>query len=131
MLIPTIPIFRKRHGRERPPARVLPLSLVQATYLSGGEGGPAIRLAFDRAIDVSGLVGTQIVIADGSINGLRYDAQGDLTVIDPQTIEIGLVDIESWAGPDVRLTASAASGIVAADDGGTWAGVTNLMLPFA
>jgi hypothetical protein len=108
-----------------PPATAL--SLVQATYQSAV---PSIRLAFDRAIDVSGLVGTQIVIADGSISGLRFDAQGDVTIINPSTVEIGLVDIEAWAGPDVRLTAGAGSGIVAVDDGGTWAGVTNLLLPF-
>jgi len=30
----------------------------------------------------------------------------------------------------VRLSAGAANGIVAVDDGGTWAGTTNTELPF-
>jgi hypothetical protein len=127
VILPAPPNFRRRRRRPdrlNPPAA---LTLVQASYQPGV---PSIRLAFDRAIDVSALAGTQIVIADGSINALRYDAQGDVTVINLSTIEIGLVDIESWAGPDVRLTASSASGIVAVDDGGTWAGVTDLLLPF-
>jgi hypothetical protein len=125
MLLPPVPRSRRRRGRQKRPAAVL--TLVQASYQSAV---PSIRLKFDRAVDASGLVGTQVVVADGPVNGLRYDAQGDVTVIDPRTIEIGLVDIESYAGPDVRLTASAGTGIAAVDDGGTWPGVTNLLLPF-
>jgi hypothetical protein len=134
MLIPGPILFRRRRDRRPRPPLAPPapasLALVQASYQPGGQGEPSIRLMFDRAIDASGLVGNQIVIADGSIAGLRFDAMGDVTIIDPQTIEMGLTDIESFAGPDVRLTASAASGIVAVDDGGTWAGVTDLLLPF-
>jgi hypothetical protein len=123
LIIPEPKCRRRRRGRQKTTA----LTLLQATYLSAV---PAIRLAFDRAIDVSALAGNQIVVADGSIAGLRFDAQGEVMVIDPRMIEIDLTDVESYAGPDVRLTAGAGTGIVAVDDGGTWAGVTDLLLPF-
>jgi hypothetical protein len=120
---------RKPFTRRVRPAEAVTAApaLVQATYQSAV---PSIRLTFDRAVNVPALAGNQIVIADGSINALRYDAQGDVTLINPTTIEIGLTDIEAYAGPDVRMTASAASGIVAVDGGAAWGGVTNLLLPF-
>jgi hypothetical protein len=132
MLLRPIPlIYRRRAGALKPRGATPPtpaaLTLVQATYQPAV---PSIRLKFDRAIDASALAGNQVVVADGPTAGLRFDAMGDLTIIDPQTIEMGLTDIESFTGPDVRLTASAATGIVATDDGGTWPGVTNLLLPF-
>jgi hypothetical protein len=126
-IIPARRRIRRKRRPQQSPAAAAALTLVQATYLSAV---PAIRLAFDRAIDVSALVGNQIVVADGPIAGLRFDAQGDVTILNPQTIEIGLTDIEVFAGPDVRLTASPGTGIVAVEGGGTWAGVTDLLLPF-
>jgi len=49
---------------------------------------------------------------------------------DPDAIvEITLVPIGTASGA-LRISATAASGIVAVDDGGTWAGVTDLGLPF-
>ena len=52
------------------------------------------------------------------------------TVLNPATIQIFLEQIGSPTMSDVELWATAASGIVATNDGGTWAGVTALVLPF-
>ena len=41
------------------------------------------------------------------------------------------VERESPTVSDVELSATASTGIVAVDDGGTWAGITALVLPFA
>jgi hypothetical protein len=53
-----------------------------------------------------------------------------VVLVDSITVEIGLVLIGLWAGADVRLTATAPTGIVAEGDGGAWAGAVNLLLPF-
>src|SRR5688572_4401193 len=125
MLLPAPPLFpRKRKPRAKarrsaPPAPPLALTLVEAIY----DPASTIRLTFDRAIEAVGLVGTQIVIDDGQFTNETYQATGEVGVIDAQTIEIVVVGVGGFAGADARLTAGAATGIVAVDDGGTWPGV--------
>jgi hypothetical protein len=92
--------------------------------------GTSIELTFGRAIDIAGLDGSVIVIDDGSISGFRYAATLAATLLGPAVVRIELDGIEEFAGPDVRLTAGAANGIVAVGDGAMWAGVTNVELPF-
>ena len=46
------------------------------------------------------------------------------------TIEVTLEFASDYFGPGTLLTAGAGTGIVAADDGGAWAGVAGLELPF-
>jgi hypothetical protein len=107
-----------------PPAALV---LASASY---DFNGPSVMLEFDRAIDIAGLDGAQISVNDGAFTGLIFAATGPAMLVDPQTVEIDLVSTGPSAGIDVRLTASAASGIVAVNDGGTWPGVMNLVLPF-
>ena len=102
------------------------LSLVAATY----EEVVSVSLTFDRAIDIAALDGGQITVDDGAVAGILYAATGVATLTDPQTVRIELVEIGLSSGPGTRLTASAASGIAAVDDGGTWGGVADLELPF-
>jgi hypothetical protein len=49
--------------------------------------------------------------------------------ITPSEVRMAAQIVEAYAGPDVLQAASAVNGIVAVDDGGTWAGVTQLALP--
>ena len=102
------------------------LNLVAATY----EEVVSVSLTFDRPIDIGALAGGQITVDDGAVAGILYAATGVATLTDPQTVRIELVEIGLSGGPGTRLTASAASGIVAVDDGGTWGGVSELELPF-
>ena len=136
MLIPISPLkFRKRTGRTRarkgaaptPPPPVA-LTLVAASYIS--TPSQKVRMEFDRAIDAAGLDGAEIVV-DVAADSAKYRATGTVTVIDPATIEVGLESMEFFIGEGVHLTASGDTGIVAADDGGTWAGVDFIELPFA
>ena len=103
------------------------LELKTATY---AQGLLQVTLEFDRDINIAGLVGSQITVDDGQFNARTYQATGAATLLDAQTVRIGLVQTGLSAGADVRLTASASTGIVAVDDGGAWPGVTNQLLPF-
>jgi hypothetical protein len=121
-----IPFRRHRKGPSggRTPAA---LTLVAALIYPVG---PRIRLQFDRAIDVGGRDGSQIIVDAGDITSLVYVATGSATLLDPATVEIELVETGPTEGVQMLLTASATNRIVATDDGGTWAGCTDLVLPF-
>jgi hypothetical protein len=56
---------------------------------------------------------------------------GGAFLVTPTTVEIFLVDPTAAAGTATTLSVAAGNGIVATDDGGTWAGVADLPLPFA
>src|SRR4051812_11484176 len=108
---------RKRASAAPVPPPVVGPVLVAASY----EKDNFVQLSFDRAIDAGGVIGTQIFVADG-INGKTYNATSAVTVIDPQTVRIGLIEIGATLGISVTLSASAENGIVASDDHEPWAG---------
>src|SRR5436190_20443561 len=132
MLLPAPPLFpRKRKGRAKAPSTPPPaaLTLVAATYQL--DDSPfTVSLEFDRAIDIAAFNGSQVTLNDGGINSVEYRATGPASLLDPTTLVVVLEEIDSYVGPDELLTASSATGIVAVDDGGAWAGVTDLVLPF-
>jgi hypothetical protein len=103
------------------------LVLVSATYDIETE---SVVLAFDRAVDAAAYDPAQITVQDGIYAGGLFGGSGPASVINPTTIEVSLEQIGSPTVPDVELSATALTGIVAVEDGGTWAGVTNLVLPF-
>ena len=132
MLIPTTPlIYRKRPARAGRPRQFGPppaaLTLVEASF---DEGGQTVRLSFDRAIDIDGLVGAQITVDAGNVTGTIYEALGPATLDGPSAVVIGLLEIGPSESPDTLLSAGAGNGIVAIDDGGAWAGVSELVLPY-
>ena len=113
-----------RRGQESPPAALV---LASATYDIETE---SVILSFDRAVNVTGFDPAAITVQDGEFAAGLFVGSGPATVVNPTTIQVFLEQIGSPTVPDVELTATAASGIVAVDDGGTWAGVTNVVLPF-
>ena len=127
------PPFRKRRGQaKRTPPTPLPpgpaaLNLVSAAF---DDVAQTLTLAFDRAIEVSGMDGAAIVIDDPVFSGLRFDATGGPELLGAETVRITLVAIGDPGGSSVRMTAGAGNGIVALDDPGAWAGVTDLELPW-
>jgi hypothetical protein len=85
-------------------------------------------LRFDRAVDVAGAVVTAIVVSDA---GLGQVLRGT-GAAGQQSAEDAIVILEAFGpsvGAGVRLTVGAGNGIVAVD-GGAWAGVTDVALPF-
>ena len=118
---------RKRRALASQPPPPVALTLLEASY--GIDEDIRLRLTFDRAIDASGIVGTQITVGIQEY-GYLYNATGLVIEIDPATIDIILVQIGGFEGEHDELNATAGSGIVADNDGGTWAGVSGLALPF-
>ena len=130
MTKPPLKYPRRRHGRIRPRAAAAPVAALTLLEASFDEGGPSVRLGFDRAIDIAGVVGSAITVDAGNVTGTRYEALGTATLDGPNAVVIGLVATVPSASGDTLLTAGAGNGIVAIDDGGTWGGVTELVLPF-
>ena len=132
LIVPSIPFLRRRARRgagaaPAPPAA--PLVLVEAEFDSGG-AVPFVRLRFGRAIDIDAIDVEQVLVDDGATAGLRYRGAGAAALVDAETVRVDLADYDLSFLPGVTLTASDQTGIVASDDGGTWAGVSGLGLPF-
>ena len=128
LIIPPRPFVRRRlrPARKTPPPGVA-LTLLEASF---DEVSAIVRLTFDRAIDIAGLNGAAIIVDDGATTATRYDATGSATLETPERVAIELQAIEPSESPGTLLTAGASSGIAAVDDGGTWAGVSDLALPY-
>ena len=117
------------HRRPRTPAPTAPpqtLVLVSASY---DESVPAVFLTFDRAVDAAAFVAAQVIVNDGSIAPGIWGGVGPAGILSPVQIAVGLQRLgDAPLGP-VMLSATASTGLVAVD-GGTWAGVTDVGLPF-
>jgi hypothetical protein len=130
MFVPSVPKFRKRYkplkrkGAEAPPVAIV---LASATYDIETE---SVILTFDRAVDASAYDPAAITVQDGEFAVGLFVGSGPATVVNPTTIQVFLEQIGSPTVSDVELSATAASGIVAVDDGAAWAGVTGLALPW-
>ena len=90
-----------------------------------------LTLEFDRPIAVGGFQGSAVIVRDGTANNTEYEGTAPATLIGPARVLIPLTAVGGAFGPEITLSASALSGIVAVDDGGTWAGVSDLVLPFS
>ena len=109
-----------------PSAPPLALTLVAASY----DDGDAVELTFDRAVDISAFDGSAITVDDPVDYDLIYHGTGGVSLLNPAKVRIVLVAFGNGEGGSITLTATVASGIVAVDDGGAWAGVSALALPF-
>jgi hypothetical protein len=109
-----------------PPPPPPPLVLEAAEY-NADEGW--CSLTFDRAIDVSGMDPFAIQIGDVS-SGQLYEGHGSPTLVGDNQVQMALEFIGAFGGDITAMYATADSGIVAVDDGGTWEGATNLPLPW-
>src|SRR5947207_1751786 len=123
-----IPILPKKH-RKRPPKVRKPsttpgpvaLTLVSASF---NAEPPRLVLTFDRAINVEGVVGSEFQVDDDVFTGNQYVGDPDGAGVGGATMTLVMDLAGPASGGQVLLTVSAENGIVAVDDGGTWAGVT-------
>ncbi len=122
-------LFRKDRGRPQRRTTIttppVALNLVAAEY----DQSVSVTLTFDRDIDITSLVAGEVSVNDGP-EAIRYVGSGTATLVMPTKVVIGLAEDGGQGAPFITLTAGAGNGIVAVDDGGTWAGVMNLVLPF-
>jgi hypothetical protein len=111
-----------------PPAPPLQtLVLVEAIY---DEGSLTLFLTFDRAVDASAFVAGQVTVIDGVFNATKFGGVGAATILSPTQIGVALEWVDDAEPGVITLSASALTGIVAVDDGGTWAGVSDVGLPY-
>jgi len=127
IIVPLIPFRRRRKAGGAVQAPPAALTLVSASF---DLDDFSVLLAFDRAVDAAGLAASAITVDDGAFAAGLFVGSGPATVINPTTIKVFLEEIGGPTVPDVELSATAATGIVAVDDGGTWGGVTGLVLPY-
>ena len=100
--------------------------LVSATY----DVGTSVRLTFDRAINIAGLNALAFSVDDAADSGNAYSGGGGAILAGAASVDVFLVDPTPPVGPGTTLSVTAANGIVASGDGGTWPGVLDLPLPF-
>jgi len=120
----------RRKRREAPP--VSPPAPVALTLVSAAfnPDSPGIVLTFDRAINIDAIAPDQFQVNDDVFTGSLFVGDPDGAGVGGATLSL-LMDVAGVAsGGQVLLSVSAANGIVAVNDGGTWAGITNLSLPF-
>jgi len=129
MLIIPPPQSHKRSARNRRPVVQRPavaLNLVSAAF---DPGESSVSLWFDRAIEIGSIDPTAIEVDDNVYTGNVFTGSvGQASLIAPATVKVLLEVTQISQGDGVLLFASASTGIVAADDGGTWAGVSGLLL---
>jgi hypothetical protein len=123
--LPSIVAAKRRVRRQRPAAAPAAPTLVSAVC----DESPSLTLAFDRAVDVAG-IDVALFRVDIGVMGFSSVGYDAAIVVNPTTVQILLSGIGEYAGPGVILTAAAGNGIVAADGGLAWAGVSGLGLPF-
>ena len=127
LTVPDKPFRRRRRPpRSAPPAPAAPV-LVAAAYDAEGR---VLTLAFDRAVDVAAFDAGQVTVDDPLALGARLAGTAGTAAPGAAVVTVDLVETAPAAGDAVTLTATAANGVVAADGGAAWAGVTAVELPF-
>ena len=102
-----------------------PPTLVAATYAEGS----SVTLTFDRPVNATSIAPGSVRVDDTALVS-TFVSTGAVTVVSPETITVTLAEGEGYTGEGILLTATAATGIVAADGGAMWAGVEDVELPF-
>ena len=110
----------KKHGRAA-------LTLVAAAF---NADDLYLTLTFDRAINIAAIDAGQFQVFDGVFNFRSYVGDGTPTLQGPAIVRVNVTELGATGAGVVAMSAGAENGVVASDDGGTWAGATNLSLPF-
>ena len=127
MLIIPPAVYRKRRKIKSAagPAPVGAFTMVSAVFDSTAL---TLTLQFSRAINIDDLDGSAISVNDAAGTGTFYAALGEVDFVNPTTVRMGLDDEGPASGSGTRLDATASNGIVAADDGQAWPGVSEYPL---
>ena len=125
MSLPSIQPPRQRaHHKRRPAASLV---MIAAQFRVGGGG--SITITFDRYIDIAAINPGAVRVVDGVTTLMSYVGSSAIA-FGPGTVKIFCTSTGSVPAGTQILNAGANSGIVAVNDGGTWAGAVNVGLPF-
>jgi hypothetical protein len=125
IVIPNIPFIGKRKRPALPVAATGPV-LVAASY---APGDLTLSLSFDRAVDVSAIVPGQFIVFDGD-QDVEWGGTAETWQDSPENLTMVMIENGEYTGEGTTLTVTSTSGIVAAEGGAAFAGVTELELPF-
>ena len=131
-LPPFIPrkAIRYRHNAAAPatPTPAAPLVLVAAAY---DENDAIVFLTFDRPVNVAAFDGSAVFLGDPTFNNTAYAGTSPASLDAPTIVRVVLTATGPYFNTEVDLNVGAGNGIVAADDGGTWAGTGGVIfLPY-
>lgn len=117
------PFITRRLRRPAPPP---PPRLVAAEYTEDA----FVLLTFDRdvAFSAEDSQPLQLFVDDGG-TGFRYRG-GEFLVVGTRQFHVEVSQLEAFAGTGVTLIAGSQTGIVAAEGGAAWPGVSGVGLPF-
>ena len=128
--MPFVPAKRRVRRKRRTVGPLIPGTegpvLTGATYL----GGTWVQLTFDRPVTApESLTAGAVVVDDGPGSAQKWTGV-TVMVISPTKLEVWVTSYGPSDGTAVTLTTTDATGIVAADGGAAWEGVTGVGLPF-
>ena len=81
-----------------------------------------LTLTFDRAIDISAMDVSALIVYDGAVMNFIYQGYNEPDLMSPTSVRVALNGIAEDPPPGEHLDAGAGNGIVAEDDGAAWAG---------
>ena len=119
-----IPVIRRRRRSNQPQTQAPPPAALVLTAADADTGKGTVELTFDRDVDVTAMIVTAIRVGSGDTGNL-YQGDGTPSVFGGSIVIVNLVVIDTYSGSDVELTVDAGNGVVAVDDGGTWAGCSD------
>lgn len=119
--------LRVRRKRRAPAAEPAPIPGPVLADGSFAAGDLQVTLFFDRDVAIGNFDPAAIVVDDPA-SGSVYAGTGSASVVSGFIVFLALVATGPSTGADLLLTATTATGIVAADTGGPWAGVTDFAL---
>lgn len=127
MLTIPIPPYRRRHVSRRrvdSPEPAPPPAPVLVAGHFGEESG--LQLTFDRTVAVTGFDGTALVVIY-PVQSQKYNASGT-PVVSGVNVQMSVSLIGAATGTHATLDATAGSGIVGAEGGTPWAGISGFVL---
>ena len=125
-IIPAKPRIRRKARPIATPAPPAGPVLGSASFLAED---PSLQLEFDGYdIDVASFDPSSITVNDPA-SGSLYQA-ASAVVLGGIIVQVSMTPAGPSSGTQTVLNATAATGIVSADDDAAWAGVTGLVLPF-
>src|SRR5207244_3662927 len=109
-----------------------PLLIAALFEWTSADGGPWVRLTFDRAVMVvEGEFDPSAIVVDDNVHTDNlFRGTGAAVALSAVALQVSLVVVGGASGVGGSLLTAAGAGIVAVDGGEVWAGVSEVAIPF-